>query len=300
MMENKKGSLLIGTLWLVVVLGVISTSLLFNAGSLLQLMERRLERYELKMDFMTILNWKTNQILTDSRPYEDSKNASWYGEETIRTPNDKSYRVVLTDEESRLNLNYMEQHQLKTFLAIWQQYTGNLIGKEDDFVTAVTAHEKPFLSYEELYLEEDVFGEDLEALRDSVTVYTATMQLNINTVSMMTLEAILEALNVDDFAKNDFLEAMQEMRRNQAAGNNVYAFGEEDLYPRTIREKLDMDATPQNINLFSRLIPLLKVDSSNYRMHVFERQQLLLECIFSIDAVTEEISIRTWYEPQAA
>lgn len=283
--------------WLSVVMAVITSAISSQAFGVAHMMKRDNQAMERKADLLSILNKKVHEILRDENPHVDSLDDKWLIVEDYESFYGNQYRIILSDEESRVNLNYATELQLKAFLLLWDRYVNPLKGDEKKLIKAILVAHKPLTAYEELLLAEGVFGKDLQALRDYFTIYSDSSHININTVKPLVLEAFLDALGIDRFVIQKFLKKMAELRTT-SSGNNYFSEG--DLYPRSMREKLGMRATPENINLFARLTPLLTLDSKTYRLNVQKNKTEILECVFSVSLETGAISVKHWYEPHAA
>ena len=179
LMNREQGSILIASLWALALFSILVANVGFQGSQHTLLMKRELEGFDKRAHFYNTLYSAGQSVTEDPEPHEDSPLDSWYGE--------------ITDEESRLNLNFAERAWLDSFLKLLEQKTP-LKGERKDFIKAILKKKAKgrILSLEELYLLEGIEKEDVEKLRPFLTVYPELALININTVDPLFLESLIE------------------------------------------------------------------------------------------------------------
>jgi type II secretory pathway component PulK len=189
-MMNRQGSILIFTLWVLLILAILSVVLSHRASTDVKLAKYEADNikatYLARAGVMKMLV----ELAKDTNSY-DSLNEDW--NRTEHNPKklilrDNAVLYGASDESARLNLN---SSTLK------KEYLVNL-GIDDACAQKIVDYKigkgnKGFEFMEELFLVEGMTHEKYSAIEDSLTIYRGQdSQININTASSSVLEAIIE------------------------------------------------------------------------------------------------------------
>lgn len=184
-MIRKKGSILIFTLWVLVILAILSIALSRGASS-----DIRLARYEadnIKAAYLT----KAGVMKMLAELVKDENAYRGESKELIL----RNDRVVYGafDETGRLNLNSASlQKEYLTRLGIESFVAENILEYKK-------IHNKDFEFMEELFLVKDMTPEAYSLIKNLATVYAAAnSRLNINTASQEVLYAMIGDWGVAD------------------------------------------------------------------------------------------------------
>lgn len=185
-----KGSILIFTLWVLIILAVLSVVLSHRAST-----DVRLAKYEsdsIKATYLAragVMKMLA-ELASDKNGY-DSLNEDW----NRTKDNPKELKLAggtvyygASDESGRLNLNTLQRTQLSRLC----EGNETLV---DEILNYKTENNKDFEFMEELFLaSEDMTRELYSQLKDLVTVYReAEPKVNVNTASREVLEVVLES-----------------------------------------------------------------------------------------------------------
>jgi hypothetical protein len=280
-MNKEQGSILIASLWALSLFSILVANVGFQGGQHALLMKRELEGFDKKAHFYNTLYSAGQSITQDPEPHEDSPLDSWYGE--------------ITDEESRLNINFAERPWLEAFLKLFEKKT-SLKGETKDFIKALLKKRAKgrLLSLEELYLMEGIEKEDVEKLRPFLTVYPELPQVNINTVDPLVLESLIESLPGDSFAKKELFRRIKE-HREKIDKDSLLPFRSDELEPPLFMSKLKLTPNLQMVSIVQRLVPFLTTDSRTYWIRM-KTETGAAEAVFKERVTEPGIEVLSWHE----
>ena len=202
-MKTKKGSILIFTLWVLIILSILSIALSRRATSDIQL--ARYEKGDIKATYLAKAGvFKMLAELAKDASNYDSLNEDWNSSDEDQKKLTLRGDTVLygaSDEMARLNLN---GKGLKTEHLI-------ALGLDNTLADAILQYRnkkdnKQFEFIEELFLVEGMTREFFSSIKDLVTIYRGdASRININTAGPEVLYAIAGdlAYEVLDHRKGD-------------------------------------------------------------------------------------------------
>ena len=198
-MKNK-GSILIFTLWVLIILAILSIVLSRRASS--DIMLSRRESRSIKATYFAKAGiFKMLAELTKDTDTYNSLNGDWNRNEENPKELTLGSDTVLygaSDEGARLNLNAVDL-KIEQLVAL---------GTDESIARAIVKYKdgkdnKRFEFIEELFLVEGMPREAFEAIKESVTVYRESdSKININTAD----EKVLGAIIKDEGLVGDVLE----------------------------------------------------------------------------------------------
>ena len=291
-MNREKGSILIVSLWMASVFAVLTAGLNFQAGEHVSLIKREERELEARMDFISGMALANEKISADPEPHEDSRAKEWLGTLRLEKPWNEKMTVQIEDEESKLNLNTASEAFLTHFLKNFVEHVSELQGSRKAFVRQILkAREKGRIqSLEELYLMEEVEKEDVEKLRPYLTVYPDHSLVNLNTVDLPVLRALIESLAGDASAKEELVKKIERFRKTE---NGI--FRREDIAPQEFMRRIHVLPTPQNAVLINQFLPCITTDSRTYRIRIVSRTGRRAEAV-ARDGDLRGLEILSWHE----
>lgn len=295
---NQSGSVLIASLWAVSVLSVYVSGVAFQAGQQAVLLKRENSHFQSRVDALSAVNLAGQLIYEDESPKEDHAEDVWYGKVELPDPWKTRVELFVTPEESRIDLNKASENLLRTLFETIDSEVTALNGESQDFAEGVLKlrGEREIVSLEELYLIEDIDKRDLEVLRPFITVYTKFSGFNINTVDPVVLKAFIQSLPGDDYAKEDLLEAIMQMREgSRSVIGNPY-FLNLELDPYLFLEKLELTPTVTMVYLMTQLSPYLSVDARTWRLKIKTESDRYIETVIQENELEQNFSILSWRE----
>jgi len=268
---KNKGSVLIVTLFIVFLLSVIALSLAYSTRLRMNLLKRRIERVKSYYIARGALFLVFEELEKDRSVSEsDSFNEDWFLKfsdgrkvrclDFYSSAGDKrgSYKVFISDEESKININTASVDTLDKLLSNFKGVDSRRMAEE---IVSYRNNKKPldkFYTVHELLAIKDMsnnvfFGEDrnddvilyprgidrdnilslyegqsaLElGLKDLVTVYTQG-RVNINTASFLVLSSMPGmsprlAKSLIDERKNKPFESLEDVKKIAGISENVY------------------------------------------------------------------------------
>lgn len=286
---DRKGSVLIAALWILIVLAFLGTAM----GVRTQL--------EAKMSGIQLTVQNQRQVLesgiqigrylieTDADANEDNPLDQWYGDHDLgRFIPAEGYRLNITDEESKININRTSAALLRTFFELLERKGHELETDPEDLAASIarwrgdtpifgspsTYRQKmqPFESLPELLLIEHITDRDYRTVSPYFTVYgrqgEMTLRINVNTASEEVLEAVVLSLTGDELTKKQLAEALMGFRRQQTSREAPVYFQLQDLATDQILQHLKLSGTIVMLSLINQLLPFLGVDSSFFSLSV--------------------------------
>lgn len=291
--SGQKGSVLIASLWAASFLSVFVSNVVFQSAQQAMILKREQNDFQARVDFLSTLHWVGHLIQQDDNPESDSPGDAWYG--TIELPETWNARVKVTvsDEGSRIDLNTASPRLLEQLFEFVNEEVHGLEGKAHEFSAAVLELRgaEKILSFEELYLIEDIEKENLEILRPFLSAYTGQHGVNINTADLFVLKTVIFALAGDYFAKNDLINAIADFRGQ--AGVNAYFLAEE-LNVDLFLAKLKLSPTVHQITLANQLLPLLTADTRIWRIHFDAVSGKRAECVIRENFMEGNFKVVHW------
>ncbi|MCM8776027.1 MAG: general secretion pathway protein GspK, partial [Candidatus Omnitrophica bacterium] len=233
------------------IFSVIVVKLCFQSRQVILLQDRGIAEFENKVDFISGLYLAESVILEDPYPHEDSLQDIWYGRMNLEDAWEERISILISDEESKLDLNAVSEGILKKFLELYGDEVRPLKTDGKDWIKEVMKlrQKERIGSFEELYLLEDIPFEDLEGLRSFLTVYSGFGEINLNTAHPLVLKAVVGSLVGDDFAKKDLYSKMMGFRSDKNKDlrsfqeHEIHDFRREDLAPELFMAKLRLNKT---------------------------------------------------------
>lgn len=296
---NKRGSILIASLWAVSIFSIFAARLGFQGTQHAILMKRELGSFGAKADFLSGLGFATEAVLKDPEPHEDSLNDSWQGIVGLPEPWKGRLELEMEDEESKVNLNSASQAFLESFLKLFEEEVDSLKGEKRKLVRELLKQRAKgrIRSFEELYLWEDTEKEDLDKLRPYLTVDSESSQLNLNTVGPLVLKAFIESLPGDDFAKDELFKKIMKYREEKE-DTTLRFFRSEELQPNIFLSKLGLSPSLQLIALVNQFLPQVTTDSRTWRVRIQTQAGggREAEAVIREKAEGFRIEVLRWYE----
>lgn len=293
---NEKGSVLIVSMWILMIFLILLVSLGFHASQEVLLMKREKENVQAKLDFVSSLTKVFELLSTDPDPHRDSPEDAWYGTLTLKQPWAKRVSIEVKDEESKINLNTAGETLLREFFKKISQETA-LKEEEEAFTKAILKQraKNRIASFEELYLMEDIDPKNLEKLRPYFTVYPEAPQMNLNTASPLILNALIQSLPGDDFAKEELEKKILEYRGDKD-GRISKSFSSESLSPNALMQLLSLDNRTQMVQLVNALLPNVTTDSQTFEIHLKHASGKKAEAVMSFKNSSLVPEILSWHE----
>lgn len=241
MWNNKSGTILIVTLWILVILTVFALALGERASLEVKLVEYQRDKLRAKQLAWAAIERAIWEKLNDSDAEVDTLNESWannqsafqdieLGDETFTGTFTLSYSLEgttlygLQDEKSKININKIEKQVLINLLEntdldnpeelahsilVWRGsiQDGDEEKSYEDSDLAYPCKKEEIRSLAELLLVRGMTPEALDAIAPYLTVYGADAKVNINTASQEVLTALL--------ADQDLAEEIVEFRKGE-------------------------------------------------------------------------------------
>ena len=198
-MIRQKGSILIFTLWVLIILSILSIVLSFRASSDIKLAKYEADNikgsYLAKAGVMKMIS----ELMKDANDY-DSLNESWNTTREFHLGKDTVFYRA-SDEMAKLNLNGAG---LTKDNLIWLGVDDALPGLSEKIIAyRGTKGDKGFEFMEELFLVEGMTRDIYSEIKDMVTIYRGNeFKININTANEEALKAVIE----DDSLLSDIME----------------------------------------------------------------------------------------------
>lgn len=295
--RGEKGSVLIASLCAVSVFAVFISGLASQAGPQAELLKRETSAFEGRADFLSGMQAAGHAILGDTDAAMDSPADEWYGEIEVPAPWGARLTVKVEDEEARIDINKAPGILLETIFEKIDEET-KLKGEAEDFKDALLERrgEGALLSLEELLLLEDIEKEDLEALRPYLTVHTGMSGVNINTAPPVVLEAFIEALPGDAFAKENLLEAILDLRSHAGTEPFRAFFTAEELDPEVFMAKLRVTPSVQMVQIVQQLTARVTADAKTWRVTLRSEKGRTAEAVIAENSALGNFRTLSWRE----
>jgi len=255
-----RGSVLMLSVWFLALLSLVVSSLTFQVESGLKLVRRETESFLNHFLFLSGVHLAERAIESDPEPYYDSPLDAWYGSIAVGEDWRRKISIHVEDENAKLNLNQMNRTVLRDFF--------ELAGEKDAGKAVLKWKEeksgRKFRSLEELLTLEGITPKIYDRIKPYLTVYgrQPLLQVNINTVSLFSLQVILKSIPGDDFDKRKILERIRELREKE----KPEYFREDELTPNFFLGKLKLTPDIQMIQLANQLLPFLTTDSNIFKI----------------------------------
>lgn len=286
MLKKESGSVLILSLWVLMLLGVLATGIAFRARLETQILKIRMARQVTPYAALSEVNEARLQLEADTDSETDSREDTWYGVSEKET-----FSVEITDQENALNLNTVppgvlelffqrlpkEGVKLKTKPEVWT--AGILYWRGSSWIkqraeTGAYYKKAPFESLEELFLIPGIEAEDVAFLRNYFTIYPNTLKffkININTASDFILSLVIDSIPGDSFAAEEFKDRLLQYRRGSLQGpekNDRVYFTNDDLTTEKLLYRLQMSRGLQLVSFVNQFIVNATVDSQYFTVRV--------------------------------
>ncbi len=225
---NKKAQALVISIWVISSLSVLAVAVGYRVSLGLRLTSYQRDRLKAIYLAKAGINRAINVIINDTAISYDSLTEDWAADEKafkkisfnensgefasvryniINENNEKKTVYGLIDEERKININFASQELLAALLEKagieWEQQDiiNNILIWRGDIPDTYKIYDNvgypckagKMQNVEELILVKGITSEDVEKLRKNVTVYTDGL-ININTVSLETLEIVLRGI----------------------------------------------------------------------------------------------------------
>ncbi|MBI4430229.1 MAG: general secretion pathway protein GspK [Candidatus Omnitrophica bacterium] len=302
---NDRGTVVIVALSMIVLFSMMASGLGFRGGLEVKLVKRQLdlfrERYLAEAAVATV----QYLIEKDEQPGEDSPLDAWYGEpgwpESVDFGEGSTVTVKVTDEESKININYASEALLTSLFELIDE-ENELSTEIDELVAGIMnwrgdsaaqggtkLGEKYkgslFESLDELYLIKDIKPGDIPKIAPYITVFGVGAKnqamINPNTASLLVLKAMVLSLAGDENAREDLADALvhyrdlldssQELPESESSARETFSyFSPEDIkLPENLHFKLDIsNVDPVLQALVAQLLTHLTVDSKFFNIYV--------------------------------
>ncbi len=290
--KNESGSILIIFLWILVVLGLFSLSVAVRTRLAVKLEGADTKRFQRNSDYFSAVNLARFFIEQDGDPASDGLEDKWRGvpAEFLKMDFSKRFKITISDEESKININTASGDLLRNFFTILRKNGVSLQTDPEDLAASILAwrgggaafgkstvgfkHKRaPFESLEELSMIQYVHPEDVRLIMPYLTVYgtdmTQTFRVNINTAHPYILEALVESLNPGAFAGKTLLTRIELFRNYRGVkGRPQQAFQTMDLDLSGFLTRLDVLPSIEMTNLINMLLRYVVVDSRVFNVDV--------------------------------
>lgn len=288
--NGERGSLLILSLWLLLLLALFSFSMGFRAHLKAKLMKLQKAAGPAPFTALSTVNYGRYLLESDPTPGEDFLNDAWRVPQEY-SQDDQSWTVQSIDEESKININTAPAAALEAFFRLAagnnlelaskpQAWTGGILYWRGDSWTqkpepGAYYKKKRFESLYELLLIPGIEKTDFEMIKPYLTLYpegaTEHFAVNINTASKPVLEALIQSASGDFFAKPRLLERLLDFREGKLddeVKTQRHYFQSEDLSVQRILGLLRLPASLQYSTLLIQILPFVTVDSRYFSVRV--------------------------------
>ena len=271
---EKKGLVLVITLWLIIVMSVLGVGLARISKSSYVFTKFRINKLRSRELAQTALIFcKKNRISDETSGYDTLSEL-----ETEAEYEYEGVKVVysLIDEETRININNTSSSILKELPGMSRRKA----------LAIISSKAKPFSVKEQILMIDEIDEEDYNDIKDLITVH-GIGRININTCS----EEILEILGF----KQNLIDTLMEFRESEDG-----AFMSLGTIVSTLEEEYDLLAVDK-LTLVSLIANnRLSVKSENYRIKadvyvnnkIFDRYEIL----FGKDEQTKKYIVKRWDE----
>lgn len=287
MKMNAKGSLLITALAVMALLTVMAAGLVYNISEQIHVYNRFKKEFEGRMAFMDGFWAVTALIYNDPMSYIDHLNKEWYGQVKLPDFLKNNLQVVVSDEESKLNINKIPTNWLEAFLK--EQEEEGLSSEQTRKLEKELLDrraKKSLVSVEELYLLKEIEPETIQKITPFVTVYTDGAQININTASEEVLRSLIFSAQGDETAQKTVLEAIMNKR----------PFFSDEFVPAKMVEIMKLPQTIQVAQVLNAMVPYVTVNSNTYNMKMKYRNCQSVELVAKESGTWSNLKILTWCE----
>jgi type II secretory pathway component PulK len=295
-LNQNRGSILITSLWMLSIFSVMTAQLGFEASQHILLMKKEKINFESKADFLSGINLIYEAFTHDEEPHEDSLLDLWLGKIKLPEPWTGRMEIEVSDEESKLNLHAADEKWIKQFLKEFEEKEGKLIAESKDFIKQIlkARSKQRIVSYEELYLLEDLNHKDLVRLKPYMSVFSESEALNINTVNELVLSSLIHSLSGDEFSKKELLEALLEKRKTNQSEELLLRSA--DLIPNNFILRLKLKNTMTMQQLLNQLLPKLTTDSETLNVCIQLKNLRKAEAILRQRPEGDALDILSWHE----
>ena len=282
---SEKGSLLILSLWIFLLLGLLAMSLAFRARLETRITKIREAAGPVPYAALSAVNLGRAALESDKEPEIDSRSDAWFGKNRgdARLP----FVISIEDEESKINLNTVPPHVLENFFRAIRKEI-RLTSHPDDWVAGILYwrgsswikkgaekgvyyKKEPFESLDELLLIPGTRPEDAALLKPYFTVFpqgrSSPFKVNINTASDILLRVLIESLPGDAQARDRLSEQIQKFREGKLRASKTFSrnyFLTEDLTAETLLSRLQLASTSSLTALAIQLVSYVTVDSEYF------------------------------------
>lgn len=310
---KRHGSILIFVIWILLLLTVLAASVALRSRLEIKLTSFYGERLQDDYMMLSAVHAAMYLINQDDDASVDSDRDSWYGDPSGFGDFSLSKEIVLTieDEESKLNLNKVNDTILGNFFKILKENGIRFETEPNDMIVSIMAwqgkplrtvkgktsmgfeHKKaPFETVEELKLIQYITPKDYEAIKPFFTTYGKTAdfwpRVNVNTAHDWILKAIIQSLPGGEQEKKQLFDNLQFFRKGDPQNPEKspgMVFTPADLRGKVLLQKLGLPETPSMIGLINMLQQYyLTADSQFFFVHV-ETQKGGLEAVKVVEAV---------------
>ncbi|MFA5167818.1 MAG: hypothetical protein WC530_04730 [Candidatus Omnitrophota bacterium] len=287
MKMDQRGSLLIASLAMMVLLTVLMAGLVYNISEQVHVYNRFKQEFEGRMAFMDGFWAVTAMIYNDPMSYIDHLNKEWYGQ--IKLPDflKDNLQVIVGDEESKLNLNKIPTNWLEAFLKEREEegLSSEQTRKFEKELLDQRA-KKPLVSVDELYLLKEIDPETIQKITPFVTIYTDGAQININTASEEVLRSLIFSVQGDETAQKTILDAIMNKR----------PFFSDEFVPAKMTELMKLPKTMQVAQVLNAMVPYVTVNSCTYNMKMKFRNSQSAEIVAKESGTWSNLKILSWFE----
>lgn len=213
-LSNENGSILIFTLWIVIIIAVLALGVAYTARLEVKSVSYNLD--ELKVHY--VMRGGVYKVLSrlkeyyDIRGYDTTKSyEGLIGEEFSLGKGD--YEVTeIQDEEAKININLASKQVIKQISGVTEEIADYIVGK------------RPFKNIESLILSGDITEEKLSDLRYNITVY-GDGKINFNSCENNILDSLKGLPSLQEKSLKDKIRAEINALKYSCGGSNKIKVG---------------------------------------------------------------------------
>lgn len=255
-MTAKKGSILIVVLFFMVVLSIQMGAISFLTKQSQQLSFREKDSFERVLKAKKLIHEALSLIANGSTSV---------------------FPESLSDEASKINLNFASKKLLKSFFEMLIEEKGLPWDALDDYLdNLVTSRdENLLLSLDEAFLIPGMTSRVRDSLLPYVTVYTSDSKINPVTASPVVLNAVLACIPGDELLKKEIIEKLDQKREESKRTGKSFFENDKQLDPVLFLSQLALDAAVERAAFVSQLISFFTVETSVYHQELSNRREII-------------------------
>lgn len=310
---KKRGSILILMTWLLILLSLLAASV--GLRSRIQIQLSKFQGKEISDEYLmqSAVNFASYLIGEDDAPDIDSKLDVWYGEVKSSSESElsKELKITIVDEESKLNLNKVNDVILERFFEVLKENGVKLEKSPKDLISGILywrgssygqgnplgyEHKKaPFETIDELRLVQNMTPGDFELLKPFFTTFARpfdfALKVNVNTAHEWVLKALVNSVPgaATSSEREMLVNRIMLLRTGDPARPEKSPPGflrPQELQPSVFLERLLLPHSPNMVQLVSQLVQQnFTVDSQLFSVKVETKKSdrpLLVEAVLGL------------------